>query len=630
MRRWLLKFLIASFVLGAASRIEGSARSHASHVSRGKAVAQTRMNRRKREPSPGDFFGFQIDGRSERTAFELKIETGSRLTLPQCSGEDRFVKFDLSVPSTIEIELDAPPALTAPDFQLQPLSVSPRVTIPATPTVSTGASRTLYRLSYTLSPSRYLLKLGGGSTPATQRREEDCYLRVAQVEENVESLALSKGSRTTLRLDPISYSATRKIVIEKRTFVTFSVAGAPKPGEWERPVTVNIKNGASTPLEPVESSGREDERRYASFILTPNVYFVEVESEVFQWPHPLLAEPLRSAELSLQVDELMHQDLPESLLALQSWLTNVGLDKLMEVTEFFDLRHRQRGLPRSNQRLATFAAQVAGMRAPGDNTRFSERVDNLAQQIAAGQNIAWPAGLKKADRPLMVVSFLPKQGGDKFKASEEAFWEAHEVSLWSRVLQKISALEGISARRIVVYIPVYCSANLVYLHRNYSAERTGSGCASQTASISTSVPLAATANVASAATAPWYRLRFGSAPRTLENTVPGVLRLFLSPAPAELDFLTTEPDFVEVIVRGIRGQVIRGGRDWERLQLTIAVTGSGNQRMLRVTADGRLASGLGGYPSDSQFTRDMEPQYSMNLSEYTKRFARSLRNHLGN
>lgn len=82
-------------------------------------------------------------------------------------------------------------------------------------------------------------------------------------------------------------------------------------------------------------------------------------------------------------------------------------------------------------------------------------------------------------------------------------------------------------------------------------------------------------------------------------------------------------------MRGLKGQVIHGGTQWERLQIAVFITDSESQGlMLRTNVDGRLASGLGAYPADSQFTRDMEPQYSEALSEFTKQITVSLRNYL--
>jgi len=320
--------------------------------------------------------------------------------------------------------------------------------------------------------------------------------------------------------------------------------------------------------------------------------------------------------------------LPESLKALDSWLTDVGLDELLEIIEFADLQNPQRGLPRANQRLATFAAQVASYKARSsepDPESYYEQEKRLTKQIAAGENIHWPTGLKETERPRFIILFRPKQGGDEFDATENAFLKAHKVSLWIRIFQKISALEGISARSIVAYVPVWCSANLVYLDAGHDAYRHGSVCTSA----SSSVPLGTTVKVASGAT-PWFRFGFTSSAESLSDAVRTVISSLTSAGGAGLDFLSTESDFVEVTVRGIRGQVIRGGRDWERLQITAAITGGGNnnRRTLRVTVDGRVASGLGGYPPDSQFTRDMEPQYSMNLTEYTKRLANALRDRL--
>lgn len=89
---------------------------------------------------------------------------------------------------------------------------------------------------------------------------------------------------------------------------------------------------------------------------------------------------------------------------------------------------------------------------------------------------------------------------------------------------------------------------------------------------------------------------------------------------ATVEFLERSDDFVEAIIRKLRGEVIPGGRDWERVQVSVfALQREKNVIQLRTSVDARIASGLGNYPPDSSFTTDMEPRYSGALTEYARR-----------
>jgi hypothetical protein len=622
----LLRLAIACFVIGVTSLVARPALASDTNSLLIKNEVKLDKKHKKDKRLLRRELIFRLDGRTEKTAFRLKLEPGESLSLAPRYGAACFVSFNVNHPSKIEIELSGTSSSPPQNIQLQTSNTSPHVTIPTTQTVSASTYRPVFRISYTLSPASYILKLGNDSTYTPQRHLKPIgiyTIRVANVMDTTESLPLLSGSSTIVHLDAISRSVTHKITIERRSLVSFSVIGAPKPGRWESPLDINIRTTDQRIISPVESSSSEDEHRRASFVLSPDVYFLEVEAPSNSWPSPALEEPLRSANLTLHIDEMINQNLPNSMKALESWLTDIGLDKILEITEFADLHNTQRGLPRANKRLATFAAQVAQIRAGSGEATFEQQADDsLAEQIGAGGKIAWPSGLKEVEQPSLVISFQPKQNRHDFSASESVFWKQHNIGLWDRIFQKISAVEGISARRIVAYIPIWCSAQLVYLdNTDHFADRHGWECMSA----STSIPLGITANAGSSGVS-----KISSSPRSLGDTLPNFLPLFMSSGGVNLEFLTAEPDFVEVLVRGVRGQVIRGGRDWERLQLTIAVTGGGNnhQLILRVTVDGRIASGLGGYPQDSQFTRDMEPQYSMNLTEYAKRLASALRDRL--
>jgi hypothetical protein len=161
-----------------------------------------------------------------------------------------------------------------------------------------------------------------------------------------------------------------------------------------------------------------------------------------------------------------------------------------------------------------------------------------------------------------------------------------------------------------MHVPVFCTGSVVYWH-NGSAEREGWECLSGGASIL----LASLPDLAS------------SAQSSLAIDIPKIGELIVSiieksytTKGATVEFLERGGSFVEAIIRGLRGEVILGGKDWERVQVSIfALQGEKGTIQLRTLVDGRIASGLGSYPPDSSFTTDMEPRYSGALTEYARR-----------
>jgi len=88
--------------------------------------------------------------------------------------------------------------------------------------------------------------------------------------------------------------------------------------------------------------------------------------------------------------------------------------------------------------------------------------------------------------------------------------------------------------------------------------------------------------------------------------------------------------FVEVFIRGIKGFVIKGGADWEKVQLLFTKSIIEGEPVVHIYADGLLSSGIGNYPKDSQFTKSIEPSYTSALQEFVNNTAYQLSEFLRN
>ena len=544
------------------------------------------------------------DGTSQQRAFPLDIAGKKAQVLLLTSGSSCFLDFSIPLPTRLELAIH-PDSTAVPTLQLTTTDRSPNRTINGQRSIDGR------QVIFDLYPANYLLELAGmpGRVEVVAKASQRTSPR----------WAIEPGARTLVRLHPIARSADREIVVGRRSMVSFSLENmSPLPASHPR-VGIELRDASGTRLPATEYQAGGPAPK-ASYIVPAGTYHVVAEAHYNGWPSPELSEPLRSRELTLRVDDIVPADLPTTMQSLASWMEQVGLGGLLWASEVLDLRAPAGSLPRAIDRLAPYAVHVAGYRTKELMARGTELDRTANAPAVSGGSVNWPSGSEERDRPLLVIKFDVKADNRwAFRATESAFALAHGTSMWSRLLQRASALHGVSARRIVMVAPVPCDPHLVFLTSGGDARRHGQTClsASSSAPLFSAASLADTANVSAR-----------GLPSSLSVAAPTFLRQMFSTSSANLEFLTTDDDFVEVVVRGLRGHVIQGGSDWEKLQLQLALTGGKVSPTLRVTADGDLSSGIGGYPPDSSFTRSMEPQYKGPLSDFAKKLANDLRSHL--
>lgn len=530
--------------------------------------------------------GAEPGNRNDAATLELKIETGKSAAFRVQPGGACFVRFAIVLPMTVELELRGSGTSSIPQVWLHPPETMRDRDIPYTASDS-GSVR---RVTYALFPGTFLLEFRRDvDGPSNSEPETNTIytVRVANVSVSDRELPLFRGSGTKVHLHSATRSATRRLVVQELSLVKFSIEAASEPKNASK-ISMHLATEDGNVVTPV---GQDNDSRHPTFVLAPNYYFVEVTGRDGDGP----------LDWVLTIDDLAEQAEPaRSRQALANWLHDVGLADLLEVVEIYDSRVPQSGLPGAHRRLARFAAEAAFCR----------------EHAHRGIAISWPLGVNVPDRlerPWLVVSFRPKMARDRFRAREDAFLRSHGVALWDRILQKVVALEEFSPDYIVAYVPVLCSSHLVFMDAYRKARRHGEECdaiplrANATPHIETLVPLR------------------GVAPPNLALVITNFLKNFTRREEARFEFLSTQPANIGVIVRGLRGHVIPGGIEWERLQLTISITIDGK---LMVVVSGLIAPGLGPYPPDSQFTSNMESRHSKNLWEYSQKLTNDLLEHL--
>ena len=215
-----------------------------------------------------------------------------------------------------------------------------------------------------------------------------------------------------------------------------------------------------------------------------------------------------------------------------------------------------------------------------------------------------------------------KLSRDDLNIIEKQFMETAGLPLWQRVLQKISLTENILTKDIVIDMPVWCSGGLIYEFEPGSVGRTGLECLMASSKIEMPNILTSRLGRAEEKTLNFREI-------DLSKEVKAFLPNFILDPNAHFDYQETTSSYVEVLVRGIRGQVINGGRDWEKLQIVFHLNSLGRaSSTMRVFVDGQIASGIGAYPPDAQFTRSMEPTHSENLTQYAKKLTDQFKDRL--
>jgi hypothetical protein len=251
----------------------------------------------------------------------------------------------------------------------------------------------------------------------------------------------------------------------------------------------------------------------------------------------------------------------------------------------------------------------------------------------------------------MCVSFNTKE--DKRSKYERAFQKKASLTVWEKVFFEYATIAGVPLREVYAFGPVGpvgpCSC--FGAHMENGQLETGLTFCEAFGKQEKGVAYICAAGIAGTTTIsipfpiellPHHlphphgitKPRSVSSPEC-QNPVGAVinaLQRHFSERNAQLTVLDKNENEVEVVVRGLRGEVLRKSKAWERLWLyTVASTKqeSGSRAMnLTFILEGYTASGVGDYPPDSAFTTSMEPENSKALFEYVKQLATTVRDEI--
>ncbi len=402
------------------------------------------------------------------------------------------------------------------------------------------------------------------------------------------------------------------IRVAERSRVRFLVEPArPADSAPDRRIyTVEIKDAQGIKSDPVwadwTSETRDSMRQLTGFevIVEPGPHTLVLDR---QFSSSMDMEKARPISTAVSVVRISPEPVPAAAQPVVNWLEATGLSRYLR---FVDLYIPKPGPAREcptspfdvYERALYEAARIQAERRP---------------KAVEGAQVTNPCDRSKATIVLQ-QPFVPRvhvvmqNRLERFDLNkmEEEFAEKAGATVWDRIFAKLGSSLQISPSQMSMHVPVWCDASTVF-SVDGRARRYGSVCMSGGASSAVfGIPVVATT---ARATSVQAVARIGA-------PIVDFLKAYYAPRGGNLTFLEQGDNYVEAIVRGLKGEVLAGGSDWERLQVIVfLVSGGQAQATLRTTIDGRIASGLGGYPADSNFITDMEPRYGGALSEYARR-----------
>jgi hypothetical protein len=410
---------------------------------------------------------------------------------------------------------------------------------------------------------------------------------------------LQPNSSLLLRLDAYTRFADCKFSVSTRSELWIDI---------NVPETLNKDEAGDLKLALFSSDARIEptiQERYGSglrfyFVILPSEYIARISLEVNEWPQPALPQRVTASDLGIRIHYLADAPLDPRLRPLADWLESLGLGNKIQILDLYSAN-----VPRGGDLSAHLKA-------------YYKKVFNRVTKEATGLSIdGFPTRQKEniSREPDFLILFRSLVPREDIWAIENNFADNTGQPFWDHVLRKVSLVLGVPTSKVAAFIPVWCDPSVVYEDSLGHAERFGLTCDSGSAQREFKLPKTALARSGETS---------NSQIISLKEPIHPFFKSFL-PAEAKLEFLENSDDGAEIIVRNIRGQVVTGGREWEKINIAAFIIPISKDIMkIRIIVDGLLSSGLGAYPPDSQFTTSMEPAHAQNLTEYAQKLATAL------
>jgi hypothetical protein len=304
------------------------------------------------------------------------------------------------------------------------------------------------------------------------------------------------------------------------------------------------------------------------------------------------------------------------LKPLNDWLHEAELDTYFQMTDFYDLHHFDSSFSiTSKQGIEEISLKIAGFRSLNryavNDPDYIPRLDSLLYSTSLTR-LNW---IDRSLKPRYIFRLNCLQDETKLKQLERDFINLYGMTLWTRVFNKISLLYGLKTEDLGFYLPFHNSDSLVFEMKGIADRVDKSRSGSYPMDISSVIGVLSKPVVE----------KFNFNNNNINEDFLQFLNSYFSKKNASIATIQNEKFIVEVRVRGLRGEIIKGNEDWEIIQIFFIPSFTSVESHLTFIVDGSLSSGIGKYPPDTQFTNSMDPKYKGNLEEYAKVMATSFK-----
>ncbi len=589
------------------------------------------------------------DGSSLRRAIRIDAQENSACAIDLLNNRLQFVSFGVSVPTRVKVSVQS---LEASEFNeeisIQLLRDMPEHVYTMVP-IAFSHTEEQWIGTFDLHPGSYVLQVASLSRPSSRgKRKSDAPAGDVVPTHNVEiiefapqelrNLDLRSGDPITLPLERLSGTGFLGFTLEHQSRLTIEL-------EFNQ-VWRATDNSGRVDLSPVDSSGKRyrperfpdpsnpDHILY-QWVLPAGTYALRAQHRKFSWAGSAMPEVLANAPPKLRVVQVTLAPIPHLLRALDEWLAVGGLHEKIEIVEWHDTRkdlakgENGKLRPQRHMRLCSCIGAIRALREHIASTG-DDRLTNKgwALMTALEYGASWQESVDPGEEwqhradglaPRYVLRLRTHMSRDELAAVERTFIQESGISLWQRLGHKLALTAGVHSGAVLIEMPVYCSGSLIFELEPGQMRRWGSECLMASAAVRLSEP------IAEKLTNPAKSELEGATP-DLATHFDRFLKSYYSGKNALVEYHAKVGNYVMCLVRGLRGEVIKGSSLWEKLQIALVLsTDEENEPTLHVFVDGQLTSGIGGYPPDSQFTTSMEPKYSENLNNYAKALSVALK-----
>ncbi len=417
----------------------------------------------------------------------------------------------------------------------------------------------------------------------------------------------SEGPEVSSGLFELYQSAAATLMVDEPAIIAIRITGdiykdLDLPfGFVLEPKLVMTPIGSGTPplLVFMDRNSRDDERSLQSaYIISPGTYNFIIEAGINGQASESVSQG-QTYSLSLQLSK-QHtiQELPW-VAHFNKWLSSIDLQEELWIAGAIEGPK----FDRYGSYLQDVDQDIARMEAERQPD-FEYRRFNLEERLERLRN-------QKFFDDVLFIVFDTTLSRWKMSSLEDKFRNTHGVTFWDKAFQKISLFTGVPTRRIFAIVDVWCGSRSIKQIVPGFVDRYGQECIS--ASAAQPAPDWITDHVASPATNDEIE-----DPIIFSKSVESFLDAEMISLGGRISYLERGETYIEAIVGGVRGWVIDGGQEWERVQISFALLGS-ERRTIRIFVDGMLASGIGpDPPPESKFTYSMEPEHALALSNHAR------------